>query len=366
MTGEPGGDPVSRVRVLSLPAGHRYVAHLADPDGADGVVRLDDPQVPGAGPGVWWPSPALGPAWLREHRADFDLVHLHFGFESRTTSQLADWVATLRSLRRPLVYTVHDLVNPNLVDQTAHRDLLDVLVPAADELITLTEGAAGQIRRDWGRTPDVVPHPHMVPLDLVAPQRPERHGVRDGLRVGVHLKSLRANTCPVPLLQALVTACRQVQGARLVVHAHRELRRPGFLRHDPALVDLLDRLEDRDDAAVAWVDRMDDRLLGDYLRGLDVLVLPHRWGTHSGWLEECRDLGTAVLAPDVGHFAEQGPVLSFRLRDGQPDLPSLERALRRATRTPPPGATRADRLEQRRLIAAAHRRVYRAALGRRP
>ena len=41
-------------------------------------------------------------------------------------------------------------------------------------------------------------------------------------------------------------------------------------------------------------------------------VLPYRFGTHSGWLEACVDLGTAVVAPSCGFYAEQQPVHSYR------------------------------------------------------
>ena len=58
-----------RIRVASIPAGHPYVAHLADPDG-DAVLRLPDPapQVADPLPGQWWPPPMLEPGWVRSTR----------------------------------------------------------------------------------------------------------------------------------------------------------------------------------------------------------------------------------------------------------------------------------------------------------
>ena len=54
----------------------------------------------------------------------------------------------------PLVLTVHDLTNPHLSDQAPHEAALDVLVPAASAVVTLTPGAAAEIARRWsfGRT----------------------------------------------------------------------------------------------------------------------------------------------------------------------------------------------------------------------
>ena len=54
-------------------------------------------------------------------------------------------------------------------------------------------------------------------------------------------------------------------------------------------------------------DRFDDDELRRYLTRLSVSVQLHRWGTHSGWVEACHDVGTAVVAPAVGFLAEQWP-----------------------------------------------------------
>ena len=107
----------------------------------------------------------LDAAWVEDH--DFDVFHLHFGFDARSPADLDELVAALRRRGKPLVFTVHDLRNPHHLDREAHDRHLDVLVPAADALITLTQGAAAEIRARWGREAVVVPHPHVVPLDVM-------------------------------------------------------------------------------------------------------------------------------------------------------------------------------------------------------
>ncbi len=353
---------MTKVRVLSIPAGHRYVEHLTRPEDDDGVRRLADPPVPGGGPGVWWPPAAVDPGWVRAHADEFDLVHLHFGFESFALARLQDWTATLAALRRPLVFTVHDLSNPHLVDQGRYREQLDVLVRAADAVLTLTPGAARVIRDRWGIPVHVVPHPHLAPLQAIGGAR---HRPAGPLRVGVHLKSLRAHIDAVPVLSALEQAARtrDLRGkVELVVHAHREIRDRAFPRHDATVVAAVEDLARRGAATVHWVERLDDAELLDYLRSLDVSVLPYAWGTHSGWLEECRDVGTAVLAPDVGHFAEQGDVATYRRSDDGPDVASLVQALLQLSDRPATTMTGRRRLAQRRQVAHAHRQIYRKVL----
>ena len=82
---------------------------------------------------------------------------------------------------------------------------------------------------------------------------------------------------------------------------------------------------------------MPDAELFAYLASLDVAVLPYRFGTHSGWLEACRDLGTTVVAPSCGYYADQGPVVSYVNEEDRFDPDSFEQALAEAVGRPRSG-----------------------------
>ena len=160
------------IRVASVPASHVYVRHLLDPADTDPVIRLDDP-VPSDGakvPGGWWPPLMLQPEWIAQNYSRFDVFHIHFGFDAISADTLRGVIDELTGHDKPLVYTVHDLRNPHQQDAGPHEKQLDVLVPAADELVTLTPGAAEVIRARWGRSAEVHPHPHV--LDPARIRRP--------------------------------------------------------------------------------------------------------------------------------------------------------------------------------------------------
>ena len=67
---------------------------------------------------------------------------MHFGFDAIAPEDLREVVGELKRHNKPLVYTVHDLRNPHHPERTAHDEQQDVLVAAANTLITLTPGAA--------------------------------------------------------------------------------------------------------------------------------------------------------------------------------------------------------------------------------
>ncbi|MDO4920045.1 glycosyltransferase family 1 protein [Kocuria sp.] len=340
-----------------------YVEHLSDPDGPGTVHRLPDPApahpVPGA---PWWPLVMLDETWIREHAEDFDLYHLHFGFDQTPPAALRRIVDTLHELGKAFVYTVHDLRNPHQEDPAAQDAALDVLVPAADALITLTPGAARAIHQRWGRTATVVPHPHVLPLHAWAPHR----SVPRTPTVGLHLKSMRTNMSPLPVARVLLAAAARGD-IHLVLDAHTDVVTPGARHHDPRVVELLAAARTTANTTVHVHDIYSDEQLREYLRALDLSVLAYRFGTHSGWLELCRDLGTRVLAPTVGFYHEQHPgVLGFEWdASGRPRAEQIDAAVAGLAGSPAWQAGAEDRAAQRRRIAAAHEDVYRRALAAR-
>ncbi len=257
--------------VLHQPSSHPYVRRLP------GVARPF---------GVWDPA-TVAASHVR-------IVHLHFGFEDRGGDELQDWVARCRRAGVRVVYTVHDVDNPHLVDQRGHHDALRALACSADAVLTLTHAAAARVRDLTGRESTVVPHPHVVPLSRIARRRTVRTRRQP---VYVHAATCRPNL-DVDLVARLAPGAARHGGLRVHVRTPLDDHRAGIVERLRALpgvtLDLADRLSDRD----LW-SRIDVAA---------AIVLPYRWGTHSGLLEAARDLATPALAPAIGGLVEQGAV----------------------------------------------------------
>ena len=248
------------------------------------------------------------------------------------------------------------------------RDDIVAKVPGAEvEIVDLdlasldsVRDAAAEIRRRWDREALVLPHPHVVPLATMEAAQERRSWARgDTFRVGLHVKSLRASMAPMRLLPTLVDTVAQLPGAVLQVNGHRDVLDPDGARRDESLAAYLHEQADAGRLELHVHDFLDDRALWAYLASLDVSVLPYRFGTHSGWLEACRDLGTAVVAPTCGFYADQGPVLSYTHDESHLDEDSLAAALRRAhEQRSTHGISVAERRAQRARVAAAHDRLY--------
>ncbi len=353
------------MRVASVPASHVYIKHLSHPNGIEPVVRLADP-IPTDKrkiPGGWWPPMMLEPGWITDHHDEFDVFHIHFGFDAVTTNDLVDVTGQLRRYRKPLIYTVHDLRNPHHRDPARHHEQLDVLVSAAHTLITLTQGAAHAVQQQWGREAQVFPHPHVLDSGRIERPRP----AHEEFVVGLHVKSLRANMDPVTILDTLADTVAALPGAVLQIDVHDEIYDPDSHWFAPDVGRTLLAYDRRDRIRVRVHPYFTDAQLWDYLASLTVSVLPYRFGSHSGWLEACHDLGTEVIAPSCGFYGEQRPCELFELNEGSFDPQTLQRAVTAAHRRwssgiSAPRASWAQRHRERVALSRAHADIYREAV----
>lgn len=330
--------PARPRRILSVPSTHPYVEAVRPP-GAEAVAG---DRIAG-----WEPDPALTTTGLARLGDAIDVIHLHFGYEHLSVAELGRWLDAVRVRKLPLIVTVHDLRNPHLHSNEHHEEQLRLLLAAAAEVITLTPGAAAEIRRRFGRPARVIAHPSL--LDTADP----RPATVPGLVV-LHLKGLRANVGPLgPLVRAALAGAAEA-GGWLRVDLHPEVAAADSVAEIHALAGR-GRLELR------VHDRFSDEALIDYLSRAQVSVLPYRFGTHSGWLELCRDLGTSVVVPDCGYYAEQWPAaISYRHNetaglDEESLAAAVAAALRRGESVPADAQARAI---ERTRIRAEHARVY--------
>ena len=142
-----------------------------------------------------------------------------FGFDAIAAEDLREVVDELKRHNKPLVYTVHDLRNPHHPERTAHDEQQDVLVAAANTLITLTHGAARAVSERWGGNAVVLPHPHVLDSARIGRPRPRR----GPFVVATHAKSVRANMDPLTVLDALVPVVAELPGAILQLDMHDEM-----------------------------------------------------------------------------------------------------------------------------------------------
>ncbi|MBN1094167.1 glycosyltransferase [Blastococcus sp. TML/M2B] len=325
--GAPPGGPSTVLRVASVPFRDRYVDAVLP----DGAVRVGEPGEP---------SRWLDEAYLTDHAGDVDVLHLHTGYGHLGVRELEHWAETVQRLGVPLVVTVHQLRDATQGVRARHDAHLAAVLGTAEVVLTLTPSAADEIADRYGRTSIVLAHPSLAVHD------PEL-GSERGL-VGVRLGAA-STAVPDPAAVARAAGSGAVSGGgrlRVLVPAGSEVDEGVRAMAGGGELELVE---------------FGPEELAARLQELHVAVLPERCGTHSRDLEVCRDVGTRVVAPSCGFFADQWSEVVTYANDEIDGLDpvSLTAAVSAAlTRPMPRPADRAWREEQRDAVRRVHAEVY--------
>lgn len=308
--------------------------------------------------------------WLLEHRPFtwFDVLHLHHVEFDHLPTLKAVLAECARSHRR-VIFTAHD-VDPVFSGTLDYHRKLRALVDARVPFVCLTETSRAEIHRRFGSQARTVtiPHGYVVPPSAVPAHRPSDTGQARYFLFG----ALRENRDISTVLYNWRFGRHQQDTSLSVL-----LRAPGRIN--------LQQEQDRW-AELSATATSEPRLQIDVLSfptdqevveaalTCDALILPYRWGSHSGQLELAFDLGLVPVASAVGYLRDQ-----HRLHAGVVDEPvwfdwsdgseyaygarfltALDEAVERvrAGYRPPSAEFTEHRLEEHLAIMAAYQEVY--------
>ena len=321
------------MRVATIPFADPYVDAVLPPD----VVRV--------GPSGDL-SPWLDVGYLEAHAAEIDVLHLHTGQAHVAAVAVQCWTETVRRLGIPLVVTVHRLGGADDADdcpRDAQMDAhLEAVLSTAEVVLTLTPGAADEIAEQFGRTAIVVAHPTVAAPD---PDVGAERGLV-GLRLG---RISAAAPDPAALVRAALSGAVSGGGRLRVLVAAEDEPWVGSAVRKLAAANQLELVVH---PGGEWPAQ---------LQQLHVAVLPEPCGSHSRDLEVCRDVGTRVVAPSCGWFADQwSDVVAYgNHQQGRLDPVSLTGAIGAAlTRPMPRPADRQWRADQQTAVRRVHGDVY--------
>ena len=274
-------------------------------------------------------------AWIREHAADFDLMHWHWPShdyqrksEAETRAAMKVFVDELRLARGlgwRLVWTAHNLYPHDRTYHDINREFRHHLVKLSTALIAHCDLAAEDVRREFHPTAPlfVIPHGNFIDV-LPATVTREAERAALGIGPGDFVYGFIGNLLPYKGLEELIeTYCRVDPGdAWLLISGGVRL---DYGRHLRALV------ADHPRIVLRTYDYAPGEAFVQVLEACDVIVLPFIASTTSGSLVQALSWPRPAIVPAMGCLPTQMDADAGILY--RPDQPgALEAAMRRIRR----------------------------------
>ncbi|OJI09370.1 MAG: hypothetical protein COV08_01305, partial [Candidatus Vogelbacteria bacterium CG10_big_fil_rev_8_21_14_0_10_49_38] len=239
--------------------------------------------------------------WIAKYREQvqlwdsFDVVHIHYGFEFEDIKTVETALDLVRSHRKPVVFTCHELQSVHGIPDDQYQQYISLILKHADAVITLTDVARRELTSTW-RVTDTVVIPHGF---VTQPQckDPSPDAVPEVLFFG----TLRPNR------DVVTTFVNAVFGTMDQYHIS-WVTRPftaNQLDESARLRLALSLAAGNPRVRIELVLPLTDDEVSNRMRCADILALPYNWAGHSGQLELAYDCGLLPVVANVGFLAGQ-------------------------------------------------------------
>ena len=343
------------IKVLSLPSYHPYNKRF---DNKKDIVFVN-PDCDFFADGK-----SCSPEYLDKHFPPntYDVVHLHFEYYLITPDRLEGLLQYFKSKRKPIIWTCHDR-NSALKEQVDQKHE-QLLFENAEAIITLTAGCSHWLYKQFGQHTggvEVIPHGYITHPSII---ESEEEGIKkDRNLFTMHLGDFRKSKEYVCSIRDFL-ACSKLENARLQI-----IYRPAniFPRDNAEnhQLEIFSELIRHPRIITTCAFNIPDNVLTRAFLASHAVILPYKWGTHSGQLELARDCGSHIVVSDVGFYKDQwNSIFEWTVSDGKKDLykERYQRALIAAYTQKPltvAGHWREDEFEQ---IIRQHVNVYNKAI----
>lgn len=341
------------IKVLSLPSYHPYNQRFDN--GMDiGFVNPDSDFFSN-------PESATAAHIDKIYPVDsYDVVHFHFEHYLIAAAQLEELIQYFKQNNKPIIWTCHD--RKSLISKTDNHTHESLLYRYSDAITTLTPGCKRWLEVTFGKEKEihVIPHGYIAHPGIVEHERTTMKIEKDPNLITIHIGDFRRSKDVMPAIHEILND-PELENARLQL-IYRETEKMPQDGHEQ-YQELLRMLPHPRIQTISMKNIPDQVMITAFLRS-HAILLPYRWGTHSGQLELARDCGCHVAVSDVGFYEEQwDEIKTWPVDDnGKWASGNIARVIKEILKSPSLEPAGAWRLEEFRKILKNHEEMYSALI----
>ncbi|MEX1068656.1 MAG: glycosyltransferase [Patescibacteria group bacterium] len=297
------------IKILSLPSRHPYTSKFDN--GRDFTFVNPDTDLLGTG--------FYNPSFYQKNNPPqkYDLVHVHFSFDSVPLPKFKKLLSYFKTVGKPIVWTLHSKESQR-VRNLGNGQYQKLLFNYADKIISPTEGAKKWLEKKFGTHKRGVP---VIPLGfIVHPDhvKKENKGVIKSKNVFTFLVGeFRENK---EFVQSIINFlhCSELRSVKLqVIFKPINIYRKKYGKLRPEIIDFLKIIKDPRIIKISLPNIPNEVITKAFLKS-HAIILPYKWGTHSGQIELAKDCGCHVVVSNVGFYKEQwNKVRLYDVLDGK-------------------------------------------------
>ncbi|GEM_PF-2912146 len=232
----------------------------------------------------------------------YDIVHIHFEYYQIPFKIFKKLIQYFKDNNKPIVWTCHD--RNSLLSQKGNEKYEKLLFDNADIITTLTLGCSKWLNLKFGKhrgAIKVIPHGYMAHPGIIEAEA--KTIKKDKNIFTMYVGDFRKNKEYINSICDFLS-CPQLKNVKLQV-----IFKPiNIYKNDIEVAHQLKKFHDlikHPRIVKICMSYIPDVVLIRAFLASHAIILPYKWGTHSGQLELARDCGNYVIVSNVGFYKEQ-------------------------------------------------------------
>lgn len=298
----------------------------------------------------------------------YDVVHIHFSFDKVPLNYFENLLAYFKKIEKPIVWTCHSRESQRIKNLGRGR-YQQLLFEYSDRIISPTKGCAEWIGQKFGKHKGPI---EIIPLGFLADpdevkklkRKTKKHHDLFTYLVG----EFRENK---EIVQSIINFlhCKGLNKVRLQLifkplSFYKKIYGDYQVRGE--VLDFFSLIDNPRIKILSKPEISNQEIIRAFLES-HAIILPYKWGTHSGQIELAKDCGCHVVTTNVGYFVEQwDKIICWDVSDNKVDRFSARyaHALKKAYHRKPLEPMGEARTTEFLKIYDSHLNVYKSLISK--
>jgi len=284
-----------KIKVLSLPSRHPYMSKFH----GDKIIFVN-PHTD------YFSEGKCTSKHIHKHHppTSYHIAHFHFSFDKISVKELEEILIYFKKIKKPIVWTCHSRENQRIKNYGKGK-YQELLFKYADQIISPTYGCKNWIEKNFGkhkRDIVVIPMGYMAnPKDIKRIQKKiKKNKNLFTFLIGDFRENKETVQSIINFLQCSDLISNNLQLIFKPINI-RDKYGSGLKTEKLVFFSLLQNSRIK---SISLPNIENDLLIELFLKS-HAIILPYKWGTHSGQIELAKDCGCHVVVSDVGFYKEQ-------------------------------------------------------------